>query len=103
MPDPERRALLKAAAATLALMAAPKCLARMPLLTRAEPDAVTLEFVPDAAGLDPAAQPLYRPGSRCAGCFFFQGDASDDTAACTVFAGWRVPQTGWCRQFAPRA
>jgi len=102
VPDLERRTLLKAAAATLALLAAPKCLARMLLLTGTEPDAVALDFVADAARIDPAAQPLYRPGSRCAGCFFFQGRASDDAAPCTVFAGWRVPQAGWCRQFAPR-
>jgi len=102
VPDSRRRALMKGAAAALALLAAPKGLARPPLLTRAEPDAVALEFVDDAATLDATGQPLYQAGSRCAGCFFFQGDAGDETAPCTVFAGWRVPRSGWCREFAPR-
>ena len=96
-----RRALLQAAAGALTLLVAPKALAR-PRLKGDEPDAVTLEFVPDAARLDPAVQPRFVPGSRCSRCYFFQGKASSHSAPCTMFAGYRVPATGWCRQFAPR-
>ena len=103
VPGLERRAILKAAAGTLALLALPKAFARQPLLKGTELDAVTLAFVADATALDPTVQPLYTPGSRCARCFFFQGRRSADAAPCTVFAGYRVPATGWCREFSPRS
>jgi hypothetical protein len=97
-----RRALLQAAAGALAALAMPRAFARLPLLTGREPEAIALEFVADAARLQPSLRPLYVPGSRCARCFFFQGHRTDDAAPCTVFAGWRVPATGWCREFAAR-
>jgi hypothetical protein len=100
-PLHKRRTLLKAAAGALTLLAVPKTLARMPLLNGTEPDAVTLEFVPDATLIDPVARPGFEPGSRCSECYFFQG-RSTDAAPCTVFTGYRVPATGWCREFARR-
>jgi hypothetical protein len=87
--DHTRRALIAGGVALVALAAVPRALARLPLLT-------------DAARLDPAAQPLFKPGSRCTSCFFYQGGRSSDSAPCTVFAGWRVPASGWCREFTPR-
>lgn len=97
-----RRAFLQAATGALALLVVPKALARQPLLTGTEADAVALEFVNDAARLDPTLQPRYTPGARCAACYFFQGRRPTGSAPCTVFAGYRVPATGWCREFAPR-
>jgi hypothetical protein len=102
VPRRERRVLLKAAAGTLALLALPRAWARLPLLKGTELDAVALGYVADAAGLDSLVQPAYTPGSRCARCYFFQGRDSADAAPCTVFAGYRVPATGWCREFSPR-
>ena len=102
-PAPPRRAVLQAAAGALALAALPKALARLPLLDGTESDAIALEFVPDATQLDPVIQPRYTPGSRCAACYFFDGRPSADSAPCTVFAGYRVPATGWCREFSPRS
>jgi hypothetical protein len=99
----QRRAVLQAAAGALALAALPRALARQPLLTGAEMDAIALEFVTDATRLHPSLQPRYTPGSRCGECFFYQGRRSSDAAPCTVFAGYRVPATGWCREFAPRS
>ena len=101
-PELTRRAVVKAAAGALALLALPRALARMPLLTGTEADAVALEFVPDASQLDAATQPRFAPGSRCAACYFYQGKGKAEAAPCTVFAGWRVPATGWCREFAPK-
>lgn len=100
--DARRRGLLQAGGALAALAALPVHPA-MPVLRETEPDAVALEYTPDARVLDPAAQPLYVPGSRCAGCYFFQGRRSSDVAPCTIFAGWRVSPDGWCREFKPRA
>jgi hypothetical protein len=100
--DHTRRALIAGGVALVALAAVPRALARLPLLAEDEPDAVALSFVTDAARLDPAAQPLFKPGSRCTSCFFYQGGRSSDSAPCTVFAGWRVPASGWCREFTPR-
>lgn len=97
-----RRTLLKAAAGAITLLVAPRAVARLPLLTGSEPDAIALEFVTDATRLHPSLQPRYTPGARCAACFFYQGRRSTEDAPCTVFAGYRVPATGWCREFAPR-
>ena len=102
-PGLTRRTVVKAAVGALALLALPRALARMPLLTGTEADAVALEFVPDASGLDAATQPRFAPGSRCAACYFYQGAGKAEAAPCTVFAGWRVPATGWCREFAPKS
>lgn len=99
----QRRTVLRAAGGALALCALPRAVARQPLLTGTEMDAIALEFVPDASQLHPSLQPRYTPGSRCAECYFFQGSRSSETAPCTVFAGYRVPATGWCREFAPRS
>jgi hypothetical protein len=98
-----RRAVLQAAAGALTLFVLPRALARAPLLTGTEADAIALEFVADAATLHPSLQPRYTPGSRCAACYFFQGRRKSESAPCTVFAGYRVPATGWCREFAPRS
>jgi hypothetical protein len=99
---PHRRAFLRAMASAFALLAAPRAVGRPPMLKGTEMDAIALEFVADAARLHPSLQPLYVPGSRCAKCFFYQGRRDDTSAACTVFAGYRVPATGWCREFAKR-
>lgn len=97
-----RRSILKAAAGGLALLTLPPAIARQPLLKGDELDAIALGFVADATGLDPLVQPEYKPGSRCAACYFFQGGRKSESAPCTVFAGYRVPATGWCREFAAR-
>ena len=99
----QRRSVLRAAGGAIALAALPKAVARLPLLTGTEMDAIALEFVPDATRLYPSLQPRYTPGSRCSECYFYQGGRSSETAPCTVFAGYRVPATGWCREFAPRS
>jgi hypothetical protein len=100
--DARRRHLIRAGASLAALAALPAVPA-MPVLRPTETDAVTLEYTPDSNRLDPANQPLYIPGSRCANCYFYQGRKSSDYAPCTVFAGWRVSADGWCREFRPRA
>lgn len=102
--DIHRRSVTQAAWTLLALCAAPRlAFGRMPMLEGTEPDAVALEFVPDAARIDPVKQPAFVAGSRCAGCYFYQGRPTSDAAPCTVFAGWRVPASGWCREFKRRA
>jgi hypothetical protein len=100
--DPKRRDVLHAAAGLFALALAPRVQARLRLLKETHPEAVAMNYVADAASLDTAAQPEFVAGSRCTGCYFFQGRSSDETAPCTVFAGWRVNAQGWCRGFAAR-
>lgn len=102
--DPKRRSFSRKAWALLALCAAPRlAFGRMPLLAGTEAEAVAHEFAGDATHLDPARQPAYRRGDRCARCYFYQGRPAKDAAPCSVFAGWRVPATGWCREFKSRA
>jgi len=97
-----RRTVLLAVGGAVVLLAVPRALPRMPLLRGTEPDAVALEFVPDVAQFGPSAPREYSPGNRCGRCYFFQGRESRGPAPCTVFAGWRVPASGWCREFKAR-
>jgi hypothetical protein len=101
--DATRRRLLQAAAGAVTLAQLPRAFARMPLLTEQDADAIALGYLEDATRIDPAVQTALTPGSRCQVCYFFQGGVSSETAPCTVFAGFRVRSTGWCREFTPRA
>lgn len=72
-------------------------------LDPADPAAKTIGYAEDASRLDPAKEPLFKPGSRCSTCNFYQAqDAQGDTAPCTIFANRRVAAGGWCRAWAPK-
>jgi hypothetical protein len=72
-------------------------------LDPADPAAKTIGYVEDASRLDPAKEPLFKPGSRCSTCNFYQAqDAQGDSAPCTIFANRRVTAAGWCRAWAPK-
>ncbi len=72
-------------------------------LDPADPAAKTIGYVEDVSRLNPAKEPLLKPGSRCSNCNFYQTqDVQGDMAPCTIFANRRVAAAGWCRAWAPK-
>jgi len=71
-------------------------------LDASDPTAKALGFVADAAKVDVAANPTYKPAQKCSSCAQYLGKAGDATAGCNIFAGHSVPAGGWCKVYAPK-
>ena len=72
-------------------------------LSESDPSAAALGYRADATKVDKAKFPKYAAGQSCSNCQFYQGSASDQTAACPLFTGRRVAGTGWCNGYARRS
>lgn len=98
-----RRFLLTAvaAAASVPLLAGPAWAAAadapLPLLPLADPAAKALAYTDNATAVTHAA---FKPGSRCANCDFFKGEAGGAEGPCTLFPRHRVAAQGWCSAWA---
>jgi hypothetical protein len=105
--SPARRlflARLAAGAAVLPLLGTQAVAGPLPHLLPDDPAAKALNYTPDAAKMDPKAEPSFKSGSHCGACVLFQGSAATgDFAPCTAFPGKSVNQNGWCRAFSPAA
>jgi len=89
--------------APLALIGEHARAAGLKALDESDPTAKALGFVSDGSRLDPAANPPFKAGARCANCTQFQGKATEATAGCGIFAGRSVPAGGWCVAWTRRA
>jgi hypothetical protein len=69
----------------------------------AEPQAVALGYVVDAAKADKAKYPQYKPGQDCANCQQYQGKAGEAKGGCTLFGGKNVAAKGWCSAWVKKA
>lgn len=72
-------------------------------LSEDDPQAKSLAYVHDAANIDSAAQPRYKPGQVCSNCALYQGKGGDEWGGCSIFPGRQVKATGWCNVYAPKA
>jgi hypothetical protein len=86
----------------IGLLANASVAAGLPPLDPSDPTAQALGFVTDAAKVDAAANPTFKPTQKCSTCAQYQGKASDATAACTIFVGKSVPAGGWCKVWAQK-
>jgi hypothetical protein len=70
----------------------------LPHLTDADPTAKAMNYVEDAGS---AKNALYRAGSTCANCQFYNGP---DTGygTCQLFPGKAVNAKGWCSSYTPK-
>jgi hypothetical protein len=71
-------------------------------LDPADPQAVALGYVTDAAKVDKAKYPQFAAGQNCASCKQYQGKAGDATGGCTIFGGKNVAAKGWCSAWVKR-
>lgn len=69
--------------------------ANMPKLSLTDPVAKALLYTENAATVDKAKAPTFKPGSSCANCVQIQG-ATGDWRGCTAFPGKLVAAKGWC-------
>ncbi len=103
-----RRAIVKtgfiagALLPAIGLMSRTASAAALPPLDPNDPTAKALGFVNDAGKVDSKTHPTFKSGQKCGTCAQFQGQASDATAACTIFAGKSVPAGGWCQVWAQK-
>jgi hypothetical protein len=87
---------------TFSLISGNAAAAALPPLDPNDPTAKALGFVNDATKIDSKTHPTFKAGQKCSTCAQFQGQASDATAACTIFAGKSVPGGGWCQVWAQK-
>jgi High potential iron-sulfur protein len=71
----------------------------LPHLTSSNALAKALGYTDDAAKVDRAKYPTYKPGDECAKCRFYQGVAGKPWGPCQVFKGYDVNERGWCVSF----
>lgn len=98
-----RRSLLKSIAVGLSLIPlldvgiSRTTAADLPLVTADDPTAKALKYVDDAQRANGA-----KPGSKCANCALYQGDAGSAKGPCPLFAGKQVKASGWCSSWSPQ-
>ncbi|GLQ89999.1 high-potential iron-sulfur protein [Dyella flagellata] len=109
MPDASqnnfsRRRFLKMATGTTA---AAFVLGSMPRLAEAfglqhldltDPTAKAMNYVEDASK---SSNALHKPGSACANCRFYAGDATG-YGPCQLYPGKAVNSKGWCASYTPK-
>jgi High potential iron-sulfur protein len=68
-----------------------------PLLSPDAKEATAVKYVEDASKAKGAA-----PGSTCANCALYQGQAGKTEGPCQIFPGKQVKAAGWCSSWAPQ-
>jgi len=68
----------------------------LPKLTEDDPAAIALQYVHDAANVDPAKSPRYQAGQSCSNCLQVQGEEGAEFRPCAIFPGKLVASKGWC-------
>ncbi len=99
-----RRAFLRislgVASAGLAALRAPALRAQnLPHVSPNEALAKALGYVTNAARVDRAKFPTYKPGDTCAKCRFYQGKPGETWGPCQLFMGKSVDEHGWCASY----
>lgn len=75
--------------------------ANLPKLDVSDPVAKALMYTPDAATVDKAKAPNFKPDQVCSNCVQLQG-ATGDFRPCNAFPGKLVAAKGWCSAWAPK-
>ncbi len=76
--------------------------AAAPHISEDDPLAKALGYRNDAAQVDKAKYPTYKPGQTCAQCRFYQGTAGQAWGPCQVLANKGVNAKGWCVSFSQK-
>ncbi len=96
-----RRVLARAGALAITCAAFARRLPAAEPLSPQDPTARGLMFTEDAALLDTAKTPLFKPGSSCANCaLYVKAQAANEHAPCITFGNRLVPAKGWCASWA---
>lgn len=103
-PTPNRRLALSGLAATglALLLPSPAARAQDALLSEDDPGAKGVAYRADAAQVDPARNPLFKPGQQCANCSLYAGEPGQPQGGCGLFYGKEVSARGWCNAWDRR-
>ncbi|MDE1923957.1 MAG: high-potential iron-sulfur protein [Gammaproteobacteria bacterium] len=75
----------------------------MPHVDPSDPMAAGVSYHVNAAKVDAAKFPQFKPGSKCANCVQVGGKDGEAWRPCNIFAGKLVSANGWCTVYAPKA
>jgi len=84
------------------LLPQPASAQQYPRLDEADPRAVAVGYVEDAARVDATKYPKYRPGQLCTTCDLYLAKPTQPWAPCTLFPKRVVAGKGWCDAFRTR-
>lgn len=90
-----RRAIVRLACGTSALVAAP-LRAQGAHVDEDGEAAVALGYRHDTTKVDAKKFPTHQPDQHCANCGFWQGQGSEAWAGCSMFGRKQVAAAGWC-------
>ena len=74
----------------------------LPQISTDEPAAIALQYVHDAAEVDPANSPRFQAGQDCTNCLQIQGEDGAEWRPCAIFPGKLVAAKGWCSVWVPK-
>ncbi len=89
-------ALISIAAVPAATLIAQRAYATEPL-SESDPTAKSLGYATAAKDVDPATNPTFKAGQRCANCIQYTGTAGAADGSCTIFPNKTVKAAGWCK------
>ncbi|MDE2593195.1 MAG: high-potential iron-sulfur protein [Burkholderiales bacterium] len=72
------------------------------LLKETDQEALAMDYHADAAKVDAAKSPKYKPGQTCTNCALYFGDKGAASGACSLFMGKDVTAIGWCNAWEPK-
>lgn len=81
---------------------APAAAAELPQLSEEDATAKSLGYIHDTSMVDGSQYPRHQASQQCSNCALYQGGADDEWAACSIFPGKAVKNTGWCNVYAPK-
>ncbi|HET6564908.1 MAG TPA: high-potential iron-sulfur protein [Xanthomonadales bacterium] len=98
---------IKAGGSAIALTAIPLQLQAQDVVAESEPLAQAMGYVEDASKTDTAKFPK-RAGEAgakqfCHNCALYAGDASSETAPCSIFQNRLVAGAGWCNAWVAKS
>ena len=101
-PESRRRFLRLASVSALTPLLSRIAWASAPeALSEDDPTAKALGYHADAASVDKATNPSFRPGSTCLNCMQFKS-GEQDVGSCALFPGKSVSADGWCKAWVKK-
>lgn len=94
-PSPSRRVFMLHAATAATVLAAGSAQAQTKV-EETDENAVALGYKHDTAKVDGKKYPAHKADQKCNNCQFWQGNASDAWAGCSMFGRKHIAAQGWC-------
>lgn len=104
MQKSNRRVFMLQVIAGSAALAATQVYAADEKVTEEDPYARSMGFKTNTNNVDKVKYKRHDAATQqCAKCQLYDGAAGSAAGPCSFFGGREVPNTGWCRNFKPKA